>query len=567
MLTFNNTMTTPGNQLKKKPVILFLFGVAAILKLGYDEIASPLLYRTLRGETGYNSDVLFIPPSLDADRQRLLSLDLGSGRCLWQPPKYDVPENIDFHKTIVTGYPSEDKRMVFAQMEALTGWPAKDEWDFVFNGLSNHPFIKANYPHHEGIWSWDSVADQVVMMIRNIRGAMIEYHDIVWDINYADSFVTRAQVLADKELYEETPTVKDFLTWRDKRVLDEVHWYGWFIDYWMEGGLMRDVITHKITTPEHWNMLRDSSNYTHEERQYDVVVGPDTVVTASYDPHCINGDVSGGCEPVAVFSAQRLRNYNSGAAETGLIAQVLINDARTGKYVISERNWNCIWRELIVKRKGPKTGRRGGPGADTGRRVGGVGRGERDLREYKDYPEMNWRKRPQGSGEVAFGGAEEGDEENEGVASGGVEEEEEGLYEDDYNFSADMIGAMIEQLTRLIDKYGSRAWDDKPTARRIVDLLVDHRASIRIEFVEVNAGVRQLTDEDFLGPKERQRRMLLKLNQNNENELNALEGEMDHSGYFKAIEQKLKETKAGIRKANAVEVENKAANAVAVVNK
>ena len=51
---------------------------------------------------------------------------------------------------------------------------AKDEWDFKFLGLSNHPFIKANYPHHEGIWGWGDNADQVVMMVRNIRKSMVE---------------------------------------------------------------------------------------------------------------------------------------------------------------------------------------------------------------------------------------------------------------------------------------------------------------------------------------------------------------------------------------------------------
>ena len=56
-------------------------------------------------------------------------------------------------------------------------------------------------------------------------------------------------------LYFERPPMEDFLAWRDLRVLDEVHWYGWFIDYWMEGGLLRDIFSHKITTPEHWNML------------------------------------------------------------------------------------------------------------------------------------------------------------------------------------------------------------------------------------------------------------------------------------------------------------------------
>ncbi len=34
------------------------------------------------------------------------------------------------------------------QMEALTGWSAKDEWDFEFLGMSNHPFIKAVSKHY-----------------------------------------------------------------------------------------------------------------------------------------------------------------------------------------------------------------------------------------------------------------------------------------------------------------------------------------------------------------------------------------------------------------------------------
>ena len=60
------------------------------------------------------------------------------------------------------------------QMEALAGWPAKDEWDFAYLGMSNHPFIKANYPHHEGYWGWGPVADQVVLMVPYIRRSMTE---------------------------------------------------------------------------------------------------------------------------------------------------------------------------------------------------------------------------------------------------------------------------------------------------------------------------------------------------------------------------------------------------------
>lgn len=92
---------------------------------------------------------------------------------------HEVPDNLDLYKTLIAGFPSGDKRMTFVQMEALTGWPAKDEWDFKYLGDSNHPFIKANYPHHEGVWGWGTNADQVVMVIRNIRKSMVEYHDIL----------------------------------------------------------------------------------------------------------------------------------------------------------------------------------------------------------------------------------------------------------------------------------------------------------------------------------------------------------------------------------------------------
>lgn len=80
-----------------------------------------------------------------------LSLYLGGNKCRWQPPNYeDPPLNIKFHKTLVAGFPSGDKRLVFLQMEALTGLTAKDEWKFEDGGYTNHPFIKTNYPTHEG---------------------------------------------------------------------------------------------------------------------------------------------------------------------------------------------------------------------------------------------------------------------------------------------------------------------------------------------------------------------------------------------------------------------------------
>jgi hypothetical protein len=123
----------------------------------------------------------------------------------------------------------------------------------------------------------------------------------------------------------------------------------------MEDGLLRDIFTHKITTPHHWNMLMMPTVYTREELDYDLVVGANTVVTPSYDPHCANGDVSGGCEPVAVLSAEKLIDPTVGPTETTKIANILKNDSRTGQYVIASETWNCIWEEMIQNHKGLKT--------------------------------------------------------------------------------------------------------------------------------------------------------------------------------------------------------------------
>ncbi|GFH53309.1 hypothetical protein CTEN210_09785 [Chaetoceros tenuissimus] len=115
--------------------------------------------------------------------------------------------------------------------------------------------------------------------------------------------------------------MEDFLAWRDERVMDEVHLYGWFIDYWMETGLLRDIFTHKIATQEHWNLLMMPTVYPKSSVTYEKICGDQVVTPTMYDPHRIN-DVSGGCEPVAVISAEKLADYNEGPDETRKIAQV-----------------------------------------------------------------------------------------------------------------------------------------------------------------------------------------------------------------------------------------------------
>ena len=72
---------------------------------------------------------------------------------------------------------------------------------------------------------------------------------------------------------------------------------------------------------------------------YDLIVGADTVVTPSYDPNCANGKVSGWCEPVAIISADLVRDPIVGKNETATIAEVLSKEEGMGMFVIDESAW------------------------------------------------------------------------------------------------------------------------------------------------------------------------------------------------------------------------------------
>ena len=51
---------------------------------------------------------LFLSPDSNrglTHQDRTLSIDNGDGTCKWQPPAYTIPEDIDFYKTIIAGYP------------------------------------------------------------------------------------------------------------------------------------------------------------------------------------------------------------------------------------------------------------------------------------------------------------------------------------------------------------------------------------------------------------------------------------------------------------------------------
>ena len=181
----------------------------------------------------------------------------------------------NFTNTIIVGYPGPDKRTVLRQMEAMTGLSGRDAWDFQFLGMTTQPFIKTNYPHHEGIWGWQDHGDQVVLVLRNPRRSIDEYHDILADIHYAKTWEEATDKIPD--LFQGIIEADKYAMWRNERTMDEIGWYGWLIDYWMEDGLMRDYFDHKVTTPEHFALLREPETYTYGELQWDVNVCTDAV--------------------------------------------------------------------------------------------------------------------------------------------------------------------------------------------------------------------------------------------------------------------------------------------------
>mmetsp|Transcript_28807 Transcript_28807/g.83586 ORF Transcript_28807/g.83586 Transcript_28807/m.83586 type:complete len:296 (-) Transcript_28807:3129-4016(-) len=153
------------------------------------------------------------------------------------------------------------------------------------------------------------------------------------------------------ELYQGEVNEDKYIEWRDERVMDEIGWYGWHIDYWMEDGLMRDYFDHKVTTPEHWALLRRPEKYTYGELQWDVNVCEDAVaedpLPLSYDELC-ETEVSRGCSPIAVISGERLMSPERGYAEHRKIATVLNETDGAKDFLVPEEAWDCLY-DVVVR--------------------------------------------------------------------------------------------------------------------------------------------------------------------------------------------------------------------------
>jgi len=340
----------------------------------------------------------------------------------------EIPEDASFENTIVVGYPGADKRIVVRQMEAMTSLSGRDAWDNAMLGHTRQPFVKTNYPHHEGIWGAEDRGGKVILIVRNIRHNMDGYHDILADIDYAKTWEEATEKIPT--LYHGEIIHRSFTRWRDERIMDEIGWYGWLIDYWMEGGILRDYFDHKLTDKAHWAKLRAPETWTYGELQWDVNhCETDPMPAIEYDGVC-DPQVT-DCKATVIISPERLLDPATGHAENRKVATLLNQTGGVSDFLLDEPAWDCLY-DLIIGCN---------PTCEAPDRLG----------TYHDY-----RAR-------------------EGVATR------------KHVMSTRHLNKMARQLTRLINKYGAFDaetgidWANNEQAQYLVELLTEHRTEVQAE--------------------------------------------------------------------------------------
>ncbi|KAL3767439.1 hypothetical protein ACHAWO_012829 [Cyclotella atomus] len=512
--------------------------------------------------------------------KRKLSIDLGNGNCEWREPLKTVPDNLDFEKTLIAGFPSGDKRMVYAQMEALTGWPSVDEWSRVFDGKSNAPFIKTNYPHSAGTWSWDTDADQVVLVVQGLRRSLVEYSKIMWqtseknpwveitvsvnalqthldhgdfigkcqtfeynpppqqqltgetvtvchitncdskpyeelqvpsstlqvhlDANTEDfvgeclakpEYVTRSYSYNEKnrenveDLFkEEEPESPpdDFFGWRDKHLLKEVWEWGWHIDFWMEDGLLRSPFTHEeacqqefelYSCPKSIKSVNDKVSLCHRTASKKNPWIQLDVSQSAVQAHLDHGDFIGDCQqandpdfvaPTPNFQRPDRRladgdgtcvthDPNCLKVTGGCKPKAVISADRLRSYDRGPAETAVIGNNLLSTKMATY------------------------VIDQSTWPCL-WDKII---------------DKHEGPQSFAINQIS------GPNFSARMLESMIEEVTRVRDKYSQGSWATDDNAIRLVELVDDQLADLIIELGEVNSGARTIRATDILMPDER----------------------------------------------------------------
>lgn len=280
----------------------------------------------------------YSPDKLD----RRLWMSLGNGRCKWAEPDKVNPEDATI-RSLIVGYPGSGKRTAWMEMEGLTGLATGDDYDLSGNDISV-AFMKTSFPHHEGIWSWGDNFQQTMLLVRNPRHAMVAYHELLYEIDYSTDWETSYS--KKHKVYTLRPPVSDWEYFRDERFDEEMHWWAWYIDFWMEGGVYRDILTHQLADFSWWERIVMPHGVKYPDLETFI---PPASPTRHY--HCVL-DID-ECTPVAVLSYENLKDPTKGPLEAEKFSSKL--QGKEGISLIEEEARLCVWRELFVNYKGYRT--------------------------------------------------------------------------------------------------------------------------------------------------------------------------------------------------------------------
>lgn len=271
---------------------------------------------------------------------------LPDGDCEWVEPK-DVSQDPEFNlfSTLLVSYPGSAKRAAHMQISGLTERTTRDDFFLDRDApVQRYAFYKTQYPHHEGIWSWKDAASQSIYVLQNPRMALLTYHFVLVEIYFSTTWIKSYDAL-DRVFTIHGP-VDGWQRWRDTRFRSEIHQWSWHLDFWVEGGLMRDFYTHEITTPEHFERLKHPENFGEGElKAYQAAL---TDVQPTYDEHCTSGEIQAGCSPVAITSFEGIMSNATGPLESAKLASAIENKA--GFEVIEQNGRECAWRKVVVER-------------------------------------------------------------------------------------------------------------------------------------------------------------------------------------------------------------------------
>ncbi len=119
-------------------------------------------------------------------------------------------------------------------------------------------------------------------------------------------------------------------------IFAEVHWWSWFIEYYMEAGLMRDMFTHELTVPAQWTMSILPNFFTKFEARHGRFVEEGATVEPRHDPMCAT--IEQGCYPILlVIDPEKLVDPMYGIAEARKLALVVNGTEGFDEWMIEEQ--------------------------------------------------------------------------------------------------------------------------------------------------------------------------------------------------------------------------------------